>query len=147
MVMPRSNIYNVVFLDCPFTKSNNVGKYFRRSKLFYSRALSCTASSCMDLEDARFWIGSKNIWDARFLMNCYLRCTDFWFCLKTNWDARFLVIYQISNSNLKWNLMPASSFCCRFGDWNYGFSNALDHIPKMEWLTMSRNLKKECFDM
>ena len=35
MVMPRSNIYNVVFLDCPFTKSNNVEKYFRRSKLFY----------------------------------------------------------------------------------------------------------------
>ena len=32
----------------------------------YSRALSCTASSWTDLEDARFWIGSKNIWDARF---------------------------------------------------------------------------------
>ena len=58
----------------------------------YSRALSRTASSCTDLEDARFWIGSKNVWDARFctflhvfarfctflhvfLINEYLRCT------------------------------------------------------------------------
>ena len=48
----------------------------------YSKALRYTASSCTDLAGARFWIGSKNIWDARFctflhvfLINEYLRCT------------------------------------------------------------------------
>ena len=32
----------------------------------YNRALSCTASSCTDLEDARFWLWSKKICNARF---------------------------------------------------------------------------------
>ena len=31
-------------------------------RFYYSRALSSTASSCTDLENARFWIRSKNIW-------------------------------------------------------------------------------------
>jgi hypothetical protein len=49
---------------------------------YYSKASRYTASSCTDLAGARFWIGSKNIWDARFctflhvfLINEYLRCT------------------------------------------------------------------------
>ena len=60
-------------------------------------------SKCRDLDNARFWIGSKffwdtrfwwillemhefltffpkHFWDARFFINCYLRCTNFWFC-------------------------------------------------------------------
>ena len=32
----------------------------------YSKALRYTASSCTDLDSARFWIGSKKPWDARF---------------------------------------------------------------------------------
>ena len=43
----------------------------------YSRALSSTASSCTDLEDARFWIGSENIWGTpicMFFINEYLKC-------------------------------------------------------------------------
>ena len=44
----------------------------------YSRALSSTASSCTDLEDARFWIGSKNIWDERIYVVKNLSSTVFW---------------------------------------------------------------------
>ena len=78
----------------------------------YSRASRYTASSCTDLDNARFWIGSKKFWDTRFLMNfiwdarifdffpkifwdarffinCYLRCTNFW-------DARFSLSYTNS---------------------------------------------------
>ena len=58
--------------------------------LQYSKASRYTASSCTDLAGARFWIGSKNLWDARFctflhvfacfctfLINECLRCTFF----------------------------------------------------------------------
>ena len=38
------------------------------AKMCFVRALSSTTSSCTDLEDARSWIGSENIWDARFGM-------------------------------------------------------------------------------
>ena len=31
----------------------------------YSKASRYTASRCMDLDNVRFWIGSKQIWDAR----------------------------------------------------------------------------------
>ena len=34
--------------------------------LYYSKASRYTASSCTDLDSARFWIGSKKTWDARF---------------------------------------------------------------------------------
>ena len=54
----------------------------------YSKASRYTASSCTDLDNARFWIGSKKIWEARFLtkkiwearflINCYLRCMFFY---------------------------------------------------------------------
>ena len=61
---------------------------FIQVRFIYSRAPSCTASSCKDLRDARFWIRSKKIWNgrsctffhifARFLINEYLRYTFFW---------------------------------------------------------------------
>ena len=35
-------------------------------RLHYSKASRYTASSCTDLDSARFWIGSKKPWDARF---------------------------------------------------------------------------------
>ena len=35
------------------------------SNFSYSEASRYTASSCTDLDNARFWIGSKKIWDAR----------------------------------------------------------------------------------
>ena len=48
----------------------------------YSKASRYTASSCTDLDSARFWIGSKKIWDARFFdklleMHVFLRSTNF----------------------------------------------------------------------
>ena len=44
----------------------------------YSKASRYTASSCMDLDNARFWIGSKKIWDARIYVVKTLSCTVFW---------------------------------------------------------------------
>ena len=37
---------------------------------YYSKASRYTASRYTDLDNARFWIGSKNIWDARFCTYC-----------------------------------------------------------------------------
>ena len=34
----------------------------------YSKASRYTASSCTDLDSARFWIGSKKPWEARFFI-------------------------------------------------------------------------------
>ena len=75
----------------------------------YSRAFSCTASSCRDLEDARFWIGSKKLemhvfgtflhvsalfctFFARFLVNEYLRYTFWWI---STWDAHLCTFLHI----------------------------------------------------
>ena len=59
--------------------------FFQKSDLNeYSKASRYTASSCTDLDNARFCIGSKKQWDARFLKNCCLRCTFFW-------EARILI--------------------------------------------------------
>ena len=55
-------------------KKGPLWKFVIHYNLLYSKASRYTASSCTDLDNARFWIGSKNIWDAHFL-NCYLRCT------------------------------------------------------------------------
>ena len=44
----------------------------------YSKASRYTASSCTDLADARFWIGSKNIWAERIYVVKTLSSTVFW---------------------------------------------------------------------
>ena len=49
----------------------------------YSKASRYTASSCTDLDNVHFWIGSKNICDARF-------CT---FCTFLHVFARFLHVF------------------------------------------------------
>ena len=46
------------------------------------------ASRYTDLDNARFWIGSKKIWDARIYVVRALRCTNFW-------AARFFLSYTI----------------------------------------------------
>ena len=38
----------------------------KKERIGYSKASKYTASSCTDLDNARFWIGSKKFWDARF---------------------------------------------------------------------------------
>ena len=45
----------------------------------YSKASRYMASSCTDLDNERFWIGSKNFWDTRFLIifNWEARIFDF----------------------------------------------------------------------
>ena len=68
------------------------------SQCHYSRASRYTTSSCTDLDNVRFWIGSKKIWDTRFwsillekheffifFPKFFLRCTFF---DKLTWDAR-----------------------------------------------------------
>ena len=50
----------------------------QRVQTDYSKALRYTASSCTDLDNARFWIGSKKIWDARIYVVKTLNCTVFW---------------------------------------------------------------------
>ena len=48
----------------------------------YSKASRYTASRCTDLDNARFWIGSKKIWDERIYVVKTLSCTYFWWsCL------------------------------------------------------------------
>ena len=48
----------------------------------YSKASRYTASSCTDLDNARFCIGSKKIWDARIYVVKTLSSTVFWWsCL------------------------------------------------------------------
>ena len=48
----------------------------------YSKASRFTASSWTNLDNARFWIGSKKIWDAWIFVAKTLSCTVFWcFCL------------------------------------------------------------------
>ena len=47
----------------------------------YSRASRYTASSCTDLDNARFWIESKKTWDARIYVVSTFRCTNFWAAL------------------------------------------------------------------
>ena len=61
-------------------------------EVYYSKASRYTASRCTDLDNARFWIGSKNIWDARFCTFLHVFCTFlhvFWH-MRT-WDTRFLI--------------------------------------------------------
>ena len=58
--------------------------------LKYSKASRYTASSCTDLAGARFWIGSKNVWDARFytFLHVFAR-----FCMFLHVFARFLHVF------------------------------------------------------
>ena len=44
----------------------------------YSEASRYTVSSCTDLDNARFWIESKNIWDAWIYLVKTLSYTFFW---------------------------------------------------------------------
>ena len=69
---------------CRFLQQDGSKTLQQLKFLTYSKASRYTASSCTDLDNARFWIGSKKPWDARFLINCYLRCTFFW-------EARILI--------------------------------------------------------
>ena len=48
------------------------------SVYWYSKASRYTASSCTDLAGARFWIGSKKIWDERIYEVKTLSSTVFW---------------------------------------------------------------------
>ena len=68
--------------------------------LKYSKASRYTTSSCTDLDSARFWIGSKNTWESRFLIffswdTCFCTFFDKWvlemhvFDKMSTWDARF----------------------------------------------------------
>ena len=51
----------------------------------YSKALRYTASSCTDLDNAHFWIGSKKNWDAWIYVVKTLSCTVYWgLCLIKN---------------------------------------------------------------
>ena len=43
----------------------------------YSKASRYTASSCMDLNNVRFWIGSKKFWNAWIYIVRTFRCTRF----------------------------------------------------------------------
>ena len=59
-------------------KLKNSSTYFWR----YSKASRYTASSCTDLDNAHFWIGSKKIWDTRIHVVKTLSCTFIlWSCL------------------------------------------------------------------
>ena len=67
----------------------------------YSKASRYTASSCTDLDNTRFWIGSKNFWDARFLTIFPLAarfCTILHkFCTILHDFALFCTIFDVSN--------------------------------------------------
>ena len=54
----------------------------------YSKASRYTTSSCTDLDNAHFWIGSQKIWDARFF-ELLLEMHVFEIGSKKIWDARF----------------------------------------------------------
>ena len=79
---------------------------FANLKIHYSKASRYTASRRTDLDNARFWIGSKNTWDARFctFLHVFARfCTFFgkWelemhvFWLISTWDARFCTFLHV----------------------------------------------------
>ena len=53
-------------------------RYCRKRWVGYSKASRYTASSCTDLAGARFWIGSKKIWDERIYEVKTLSSTVFW---------------------------------------------------------------------
>ena len=55
----------------------------------YSKASRYTASRCTDLDNARFWKGSKNIWDTRFWWILLEKHEFFGGFSKIFWDARF----------------------------------------------------------
>ena len=62
----------------------------------YSKASRYTASSCTDLDSARFWIGSKKPWDARFLIIFTLAarfCT--FYCTFLHVFARFCTFLHV----------------------------------------------------
>ena len=62
----------------PFTGILNQIIVQIKTKPWYSKASKYTASSCTDLDNEHFWSESKKNWDARFLINSYLKCMDFW---------------------------------------------------------------------
>ena len=80
---PRKLKITIAKASCTISYTWKLGYY----RIFvYSRALSSTASSCTDLAGARFWIGSKNIWDVHFC----LRCTFFGrFLYMSTWDTLY----------------------------------------------------------
>ena len=53
----------------------NKGEFPILSITVYSKASRYTASSYTDLDNARFWIGSKKIWDAQIYVVETLNCT------------------------------------------------------------------------
>ena len=58
----------------------------------YSKASRYTASSCTDLDNARFWIGSKKNWDERIYVVKTLSSTVFWWsCL---WLIKLLKLHE-----------------------------------------------------
>ena len=64
--------YKMLVFHCKLIYSMNY-KYCR-----YSKASRYTALSCTDLAGARFWIGSKKIWDERIYEVKTLSSTLFW---------------------------------------------------------------------
>ena len=56
----------------------NFAVHIQLQHSIYSKALRYTASSCTDLAGARFWIGSKKIWDERIYEVKTLSSTVFW---------------------------------------------------------------------
>ena len=80
----------------------------RCSVQYYSKASRYTASSCTDLDHARFWIGSKKIWDTRFFDKLTWDARIFLFCPKNFWDARFLINCSLRCTNFLFHPMSCT---------------------------------------
>ena len=85
---------------------------WNRHRKEYSRASRYTAISCTDLDNARFWIGSKTFWDARFFdkllleMHEFLRSTIFLELHSFSWSCIFMIFfYQLCSSVISLHCM------------------------------------------
>ena len=101
-----TKIYPVVrqWYSNPKSAGNPPSTRRREFPCKYSKASRYTASSCTDLDNARFWIGSKKIWDARIYVVRTFRYTNFW-------DARFFFSYTNIILLLTKKIKP---FICNF---------------------------------
>ena len=79
--------------------------------LNYSKALRYTASSCTDLDNARFWIGSQKIWDAQIYVMKNLSYTffdDIAFALLGNQVPRIL---RYTSLSIPQNMCISRPYC------------------------------------
>ena len=81
----------------------------------HSKASRYTASSCMDHDNARFWIGSKKIWDAQIYLAKNLSCKFFFdvlaFALLSNSTSSDFELHEFSIPPKTWISRP---YCIHF---------------------------------